>query len=135
MKAEILFIIDKNPIHGSLLKYHLTIHRFQHIQLYHSAEECLSRLKKSVTPRFIITEYDLADYDGFDFLNMVKKYSPSSQIIFFSLFDDPVTAMKLIDAGATDYILKTTKLDIGIKNLIRNLLFIRKEYQTILPLP
>ena len=129
MNVEILFIVDKNPIHSSLLKYHLTIHRFQHVQLYHSAEECIFRLKKNIQPAFIITEYDLADYNGFDFLNMIKKYSPSSQILFFSSFDDPIIAMQLIDAGASDFIMKTAKVDQGIKNLIKNLLFIRKENQ------
>ncbi|MBN1199618.1 MAG: response regulator [Bacteroidales bacterium] len=128
MKPEILFVVDKNPIHSSLLKYHLTIQRFQHVQLYHSAEECLSRLKKNIQPRFIITEYELADYNGFDFLKMIKKYAPNTQVIFFSSFDDPIVAMQLIDAGASDFILKTTKLNLGINDLIRNLLFIRKEH-------
>ncbi|MFH1160610.1 MAG: response regulator [bacterium] len=127
MKPMVIFIVDKNPIHSSLLKYHLTIQRFFHVQLYHSAEECLYRLRKHVTPDFLVTEYDLADHNGFDFLRMAKQLSPSTEVIFFSGFDDPILAMRLIDSGATDYIMKTAKLDQGIHDLIQNIQFLQKE--------
>ncbi|MBC8462109.1 MAG: response regulator [Deltaproteobacteria bacterium] len=127
MKSVLIFIVDKNPVHSSLLKYHLTIHRFSNVQLYHSAEECLYRLRKNVTPHYLITEYDLADHNGFDFLRMVKKFSPSTQVLFFSALDDPILAMQLIDSGASDYIMKTGRLDYGIKDLIKNIEFLQRE--------
>ena len=127
MKSVMVFIVDKNPIHSSLLKYHLTIQRFSNVQLYHSAEECLYRLRKSVVPQYLITEYDLADHNGFDFLRMVKKISPTTQVLFFTSYDDPILAMRLIDSGATDYIMKTVKLDQGIQDLIKNIVFLQRE--------
>ncbi len=127
MKSVMVFVVDKNPIHSSLLKYHLTIRRFSNVQLYHSAQECLYRLRKDVTPHYLITEYDQADYNGFDFLRMVKKISPSTQVLFFSSNDDPVLAMRLIDSGATDYIMKTEKPDQGILDLIKNIIFLQRE--------
>ncbi|NQV02772.1 MAG: response regulator [Bacteroidia bacterium] len=127
MKSVLIFIVDKNPIHSSLLKYHLTIQRFSNVQLYHSAEECLYRFRKGVTPHYLITEYDLADHNGLDFLRMVKKISPSTHVIFFSSFDDPILALQLIDSGASDYIMKTSKLDYGIKDLVKNIEFLRRE--------
>lgn len=127
MKSGLIFIVDKNPIHSSLLKYHLTIQRFSNVQLYHSAEECLYRLRKHVIPDFLITEYDLADHNGFDFLRMVKKINPSIQVLFFSAVDDPVLAVQLIDSGATDYIMKTGKLDYGISTLVKNIDFLQRE--------
>lgn len=127
MKSVLIFIVDKNPVQSSLLKYHLTIQRFANVQLYHSAEECLYRLRKSVIPHYLITEFDLADHNGFDFLRLIKQLSPSTQVIFFSSLDDPILAMQLIDSGASDYIMKTTKLDLGIKNLIKNIEFLQRE--------
>ena len=127
MKSVMVFVVDKNPIHSSLLKYHLTIQQFSNVQLYHSAEECLYRLRKNVVPQYLITEYDLADHNGFDFLRMVKKISPTTQVLFFSSFDDPILAMRLIDSGATDYIMKTIKLDQGIQDLIKNIVFLQRE--------
>jgi two-component system, NtrC family, response regulator AtoC len=131
MKSGIVFIVDKNPVHSSLLKYNLTIHRFLNVQLYHSAEECVSRLKKGIEPSFIIVDYELSDHTSFDFLHRIKRYSPSTKIIFFSKIDDPILAMQLIDAGATDYILKSQQLDVSIKNLVKNLLFLEKEKSSI----
>ncbi len=127
MKSVLIFIVDKNPIHSSLLKYHLTIQRFANVQLYHSAEECLYRLRKGVIPHYLITEFDLADHSGFDFLRMVKQLTPSTQVVFFSAFDDPILAMQLIDSGASDYIMKTSKLDYGIKDLVKNIEFLQRE--------
>ncbi len=127
MKSALIFIVDKNPIHSSLLKYHLTIKRFVNVQLYHSAEECLYRLRKGVIPNYLITEFDLADHSGMDFLRMTKQLSPTTQVIFFSTFDDPILAMQLIDSGASDYIMKTNKLDYGIKDLVKNLEFLQRE--------
>jgi len=127
MKSSLVFIVDKNPVQSSLLKYHLIIQRFANVQLYHSAEECLYRLKKGVVPDFLITEYHLSDHNGLDFLRLVKQHSPSTRVIFFSDFDDPLLAMQLIDSGASDYIMKTGKLDQGIKNLIKNIEFLQRE--------
>jgi DNA-binding NarL/FixJ family response regulator len=127
MKPVVVFIVDKNPIHSSLLKYYLTLHRYFQVQLYHSAEECLYRLRKNITPDYLITEYDLHDHNGFDFLRMAKQLSPSTEVLFFSTYDDPILAMRLIDAGATDYIMKTAKLEHGIQDLIKNIEFIHKE--------
>lgn len=127
MKSSLVFIVDKNPVQSSLLKYHLTIQRFANVQLYHSAEECLYRLKKGVVPDYLITEYNLSDHNGFDFLRLVKQQSPSTHVIFFSDFDDPLLAMQLIDSGASDYIMKTVKIDQGITNLIKNIEFLHRE--------
>jgi len=131
MKSSLIFIVDKNPVHSSLLKYHLTIQRYSNVQLYHSAEECLYRLRKNVVPNFVVTEFDLADHNGFDFLRMVKKISPSTQVVFFSAIDDPILAMQLIDSGASDYIMKTGKLDYGIKDLVKNIEFLHREKMRI----
>ncbi|TSA30402.1 MAG: response regulator [Bacteroidetes bacterium] len=127
MKSALIFIVDKNPIHSSLLKYHLTIQRFSNVQLYHSAEECLYRLRKHVVPQYLIADYDLADQNGFDFLRMVKKLSPSTEVLFFSTLDDPILAVQLIDSGATDYIMKTSRMDYGISDLVKNLEFLQRK--------
>ena len=58
---------------------------------------------------------------------MVKQLTPSTQVVFFSAFDDPILAMQLIDSGASDYIMKTSKLDYGIKDLVKNIEFLQRE--------
>ncbi len=78
-------------------------------------------------PDFLITEYSPGDHVGFDFLKSIKEHYPSIQIIFFSAFDDPILALRLLEAGAADYILKTSKLDYGLTELIKNIKYLTKE--------
>jgi two-component system, NtrC family, response regulator AtoC len=129
-KSTAIYVLERNPIHNSLIKYHLNVNRFLNVQTFTSGNECLYRLQKGPQPDFLITEYETGDHNGFDFMRKVKLHAPGSRIIFFSSYDDPILAVRLLDAGATDYISKTGKLDIGIKELIKNLEFlIREELQ------
>jgi len=127
MKADLLFVVDKNSIHRNLIKYHLNINKFSGVQVFQSGNECLYRLQKNVTPDFIIADYDLGDCTGFEFLKKVKNAAPQVHVIFFTTIDDPILAVKLLEAGASDYLVKTSKIDFGISELIKNIKFIVRE--------
>jgi two-component system, NtrC family, response regulator AtoC len=129
-KAPVIFVIDKNPIHNSLIKYHLNVNRFFNVQTFTSGNECIYRLQKNVRPQFIIMDYDTGDHNGFDFMRKVKAISPETSFIFFSSYNDPILAVRLLDAGAADYITKTGKLELGLNELVKNLGFlVRQESQ------
>jgi DNA-binding response OmpR family regulator len=127
MKIPIVFVVDKNPIHRSLIKYHLNVNKFSNVHTFQTGDECLYRLQKNLIPDFLITDYIPGDHIGFEFLRSVKKFSSSIQIIFFSSFDDPILAVRLLDAGASDYVVKTSKLDLGLTELIKNVKYLSKE--------
>lgn len=126
-RSIIIYVLEKNAIHNSLIKYHLNVNRFLNVQSFSSVNECLYRLQKGPLPDFLITEYETGDHNGFDLLRKVKSLSPGSKVIFFSAYDDPILAVRLLEAGATDYISKTGRLEIGIKELIKNLEFLIRE--------
>ena len=127
MKTPIVFVVDKNPIHRSLIKYHLNVNKFFNVHTFQSGDECIYRLQKNLIPEFLITDYNPGDQIGFDFLHGVRALSASIKIIFFSSSDDPILAVRLLDAGASDYIVKTSKLDVGIAELIKNVKYLSKE--------
>jgi DNA-binding response OmpR family regulator len=127
MRTPIVFVVDKNPIHRSLVKYHLNVNKFFNVHTFQSDEECLYRLQKNMIPDFLITDYNPDDHLGFDFLRKVKEISTSTQIIFFSSSDDPILAIRLLEAGASDYVIKTSKLDFGLTELIKNVKYLVKE--------
>ncbi|MEI7499107.1 MAG: response regulator [Bacteroidota bacterium] len=127
MKSMIVFVVDKNPIHRSLVKYHLNVNKFFNVHTFQTSDECMYRLQKNMVPDFLITDYNPSEHIGFEFLRNVKEISSSTQIIFFSSFDDPILAVRLLDAGASDYIAKTSKLDVGITDLIKNVKYLSKE--------
>ena len=80
-----------------------------------------------MVPDIIITDYDIGNYTGFDFLRKVKDSCPEASVIYFSSSADPVLAMKLLESGASDFIVKTSKLETGISELLKNLRYILKE--------
>lgn len=127
MQTPRIFIIDRNPIHNSLIKYHLNINKLDLVQTFPNGKECLYRLEKNTIPDFIITDYDIGNYTGLDFLRRVKDQFPGIRVIYFSSMADSILALKLLDEGAFDFIVKTSKLEMGITELLKNLRFILKE--------
>jgi DNA-binding NtrC family response regulator len=127
MKSPIIFIVDKNPLHRNLAKYHLNMNKFVNVHAFQTSDECLYRMQKNMIPDFLITDYNPENHIGFGFLQTVKEISDSIQIIVFSTMDDPIIAMKLIDAGVSDFIVKTGNLDFGLTELIKNMNYLIKE--------
>ncbi len=121
METPLIFVVDKNPIHRNLLKYRLESTRFADVQAFPSGEECLYRLQKHVHPDFLITSFFSGNYSGFEFLRLVQAISPSIRVIFFDIFEDHQVADMLIEAGACDYVGKTSNPDAGIAGLMKNL--------------
>ena len=119
MQTSRIFIVDRNPIHNSLIKYHLNINKLSQIQTFPNGQECLYRLQKNTVPDIIITDYDIGNYTGFDFLRKITDMFPEVRVVYFSSLADPVLAMK------------TSKLENGISELLKNLKYILKEANQI----
>ncbi|HNW75506.1 MAG TPA: response regulator [Bacteroidales bacterium] len=126
MKEPSIFIIDKNPLQGNLVKYQLAANRFFDVWLFASVEECLYRLRKQ-SPDFLITEYELGDYTGDELLRMSQKISPRTQVIFFTSHDDAGFAASMLAAGARDYVVKSARMDKSINELATNIAYIHSE--------
>jgi DNA-binding response OmpR family regulator len=127
MKSPAIFVIDNNPIHRSLIKYHLNINKFENVHAFQSLDECLYRLQKKVIPDFIISDHDPAHHLDHTLVARVEKISALPRIVFFASSDDPILAINLLESGATDYIVKTSRLDYGINELIKNIKYLVRE--------
>ncbi len=130
MKDPVIFIVDGNQVHSNLLRYNLSMNKFLNIQTFTSAEECFYKLRKQAEPDFIIAEYALGDYNGYEFLKIVKRMSPHTHVIFFTSVEDQDLAIQVIDAGATDYIIKRHRFEGSVRELVQNLQFIRTGVTT-----
>ena len=127
MKTSVIFVVDKNPIHRSLIKYNLNINKFTTVYTFSSADECLYRMQKNLHPDFLITSFFTGNYSGFDFLRIILDIHPTIRVIFFDTFEDPHLAGKLIDAGASDFVVKTRDPDAGIAELLKNVRYLARE--------
>jgi DNA-binding NarL/FixJ family response regulator len=127
MKTAVIFVVDKNPIHRSLIKYNLNISKFTTVYTFSSAEECLYRMQKNLRPDFLITSFFTGNYSGFDFLRIILEIDPVTRVVFFDAFEDPDIPARLIEAGACDYVAKTRDPDAGIAELLKNVSFLARE--------
>jgi two-component system, NtrC family, response regulator AtoC len=127
MKSPTVFVVDKNPVHRSLISYNLIFNKFFNVHTFQSGSECLYRLQKHFIPDFLITDYNPDDYNGIEFVRNVKKISPSIRIIFFGECDDQATVLGLLESGAADYISKTGSPAAGISELIKNIRYLQRE--------
>lgn len=59
-------------------------------------------------PAVVIVDPDTMDFDSADDLRLIKKYSPQTEIFILSANQDNNDVAAILDAGANQYILKTT---------------------------
>jgi DNA-binding response OmpR family regulator len=130
MKNISVFIVERNPVWGNMLKYQLSTAKFTNTRLLHSAKEALQLIGNHVVPHFLIADADDPAVDCMEFLAQVKEKDAFVRVLFFTAKADPLLADDLLTAGATDYIVRSGKQDAGITELIKNLTYLcREEYQ------
>ncbi len=127
MKPPRIFVVDRNQVHRNLIKYHLNVNKFENVQVFQTGEECIYRIQKGGFAEFIVSDYEPEGFLNIRFLDMVRQISPETRLVFFAATDDPLLALKLLDEGASDFVVKTSRLDFGITELIKNLKYLTRE--------
>jgi len=83
-----------------------------------SGEEGMDLFERKA-PSIVLTDINIPDLSGIEILKLVKKASPTTQVIVFSglgTTDDIITALRL---GASDYIMKPLNIGLLIHNITR----------------
>jgi DNA-binding NarL/FixJ family response regulator len=95
--------------------------------LFPNQGECLYSLQRNIIPDFIITDTSMMGMPDLQFLKSIKADHPAITVIFFSENEDVSHISALLDAGATDYILRVGDKQNWIHELISNLQYLIKE--------
>jgi len=127
MKNILVFILDHNQVQGNFLKYSLSSSGIKNIIIFHTAEECLYSIQKTRSPEFIIADTALKSTTDLEFLKLIKNIDPSIPVIFYSDNEDMSHISLLMEAGATDYIVKIGDNRNWIRELTSNLQYLIKE--------
>lgn len=101
---EHIFIVEDNEIYSMMLDYILSKDSVYKFSSFKSGEECLQNLSQN--PDVIILDYALPGMNGYDTLLEIKKYNPAIHVLMLTNNKDMKLALKLLQAGADDYILK-----------------------------
>ena len=83
---------------------------FQVIAECSSPESALLHTKKT-QPDIIILEIKPPELSGIELVSLINKFSPHSKILAVSPYTIPNVAIKLMEAGASGYITKTSPLE------------------------
>jgi DNA-binding NtrC family response regulator len=103
MKFKI-FIVEDNQWYGEVLVYHLSLNPDYEVKLMTSAKECLNNLYQR--PNLITVDYSLPDLDGAELFKRIKKEHKDVPVIVISGQEDVGTAVKFLQMGVHDYIVK-----------------------------
>jgi len=103
------------------------------VLLARNGEEALKKAKET-KPSLIITEVDLPQKSGLEFISELQKEEEGKAIpfVFLSRRDEPEIVTKSLDLGAEDYITKPIKVDVfcaKIKTMLNRLKAERKVAQ------
>ena len=104
-----ILIIEDDITFSGMLEGFLSKKKFQ-VKVKHLGKEGLRLFKKE---RFdlVLLDYRLPDGNGIEFLQEIKKENRTIPVIIMTSFNDIRTAVKAIQAGAKDYILKPVNAD------------------------
>ncbi len=73
--------------------------------------EALLDLVRLKQPNVIITDIRMPKMDGITATKHIKKEFPHTKIIAFTMFDQPEAIAKMLEAGASGYLLKNSSLN------------------------
>lgn len=99
-----ILIIDDDTYICKLLDNYLSRNGYQAESVY-TGSSAIQKLKDN-TYNLVLCDYRLPDRDGFDILTRVKTTDPATPVIIMTAYKDLGTAVRLIKAGAYDYITK-----------------------------
>jgi response regulator RpfG family c-di-GMP phosphodiesterase len=83
-----------------------------------SGEEGMELFRRE-NPTLILTDINIPDLSGIEILKMVKKASPTTQVIVFSGVGTTDNIIKALRLGASDYIMKPFNVGLLIHNVSR----------------
>jgi two-component system, NarL family, invasion response regulator UvrY len=92
--------------------------------------ETAIKLTLELTPHILIVDVNMKPVNGFMVAKAVSLSNPLVKIIGFSVHDDPVYAKRMLSAGASGYVTKTTpfdELNFALEEIIRGNTYICEE--------
>lgn len=129
-KQTTIFIIEDNKVLSLALKADIEA-SFEkmpiHIQTFETGEACMGSFKEK-NPQVVILDYHLNSIspkaaDGIKVLDWIKKENPDTNVIMLSSDDDINIAVKSLQHGASDYVVKTEtqfrKINYSLLNIFK----------------
>ncbi len=107
-KNELLIhVVEDDPFYNKLLQHHLSLNTDNVLESFTNGRDFLKNLYKN--PQIAILDYSLPDFNGAALLAKIKASNPEIFVIIVSGQEDISTAIKLLQEGACDYLVKNSE--------------------------
>lgn len=108
-KNETMLIVDDEVEVGKVVKGLLTSLGFN-VDFVENGSGAMEQLRNG-DYSFLITDISMPDLNGMELIKMVSREKPEISIIAMTGYDKDYTYMDVINAGASDFIIKPFKID------------------------
>jgi DNA-binding NarL/FixJ family response regulator len=135
MSKITILLVDDHPIVLDGLKNLLESHPdFQIVGEAVNGEEAIAKVK-SLRPQVVLMDISIPKMNGHEATKIIVKKFPKTKVIVLTMIEEAAYAGKLIEAGASGYLLKDTGSDEIIKAIQRvadgETYFSQKAYELI----
>ena len=122
-KSKRIFIVDDNEMFAKLLSNYLAGHGHQ-VTVFYTKEECLKHVSEN--PDVVILDYYLNAVEkdaanGLKILESIRKNYPDTHVIMLSKQESYANALKTIQKGAEQYVIKDDSALEKIANLVKEI--------------
>lgn len=124
IKARKIFIVDDDTMITSVLNDYLKAEVNHDITIFNTGEDCLEKLGDK--PDIIVLDYELNTIvkdaaNGLEILEIIKENHPEIHVIMLSSQERYGVAMKSMQKGAEQYVVKDHNAFEKVAELIRDL--------------
>lgn len=127
-----IFVVEDDPMYQRMIKYILDLNPDHQVFVFSTGQECIQNLHHN--PDIISLDHTLPDMTGMEVLKKIKSHNVDIDVIILSGQQDISTAVKLLKAGAYDYITKDEETKERILNTlanIKNKISLKEEVYTL----
>lgn len=104
MQKQTILLVDDSPMMTQFLSIFLA--KKYAVQTQNNPFDALSEFQKGNLPDLIVTDLDMPELHGQDFIKEIKKGMPNTPIIVVSGVKESKQRIKCLELGASDFLTK-----------------------------
>ena len=115
----LVFVVEDNEWYNKLLVHSLSLNPSFIVKSFMDGKSMLAEIGQN--PAAITVDYNLPDMNGIELIQKVKKINPAIEIVAISEQEEIETALKLLKAGAYDYLVKSKDIKERLLHTIQHI--------------
>jgi DNA-binding NarL/FixJ family response regulator len=109
MSISLAIVEDLDEVREGLKQFISLNPEFKVLDTFKTAEEALHDLPR-INPDIVIMDINLPGINGIECIRQVKRFTPRTQFMMFTVYENDEKVFEALKAGASGYLLKNTGL-------------------------